>query len=68
MPPPGRPNRPTYVSLTGQLCCRAAIYELPLRSRSMEGMMLGGKEVAKLIALAPELQGAAKQLIRFELA
>jgi hypothetical protein len=23
-PPCGRPNRPTYVSLTGQLCCRAA--------------------------------------------
>ena len=23
-PPSGRPNRPTYVSLTGRLCCRAA--------------------------------------------
>jgi hypothetical protein len=50
------------------LGCRLSIYDLPLRSRFMEGMMLGGKEVEKLIALAPELQGAARQLIRFELA
>jgi hypothetical protein len=44
-----------------------AICSLTRKSHFMDFMMLSGPQVARLITLTPELKGAAKQLIRFEL-
>lgn len=46
---------------------RWSIYDLPRRSGFVEGVLLGGAEVARLIGLTPKLRGAARQLIRFDL-